>query len=280
MQGLPLRGKAASTAPPMQQGCARTHQPEAPAVHAHHPGATPAAHTLAAHAPPLQVRDVCVCDLGLLTSSRDKTVKLWVEDGGCFTLMHTLVRAARLSGTANRARDATERCRWRGTSGRGRPSPIWRAPAARRAAGVKLSMRQGRSCGGRSPGPRMASPRQLRQPRGALLPRPLPGRPHQLCGPRHLYPRWHHTRPAQRRDRVGCETARATAGPGAAGQRSALASWRAAVGNGRGRSVQARREATRCSVARRPRLQPAMSATVRLARPTSASLDQAPLTRR
>lgn len=43
-------------------------------------------------APAPQVRDVCACALGVLTSSRDKTVKIWAEDGACFSVLHTLVR--------------------------------------------------------------------------------------------------------------------------------------------------------------------------------------------
>jgi hypothetical protein len=39
-----------------------------------------------------QVRGLGICNLGLLTSSRDKTIKLWAEDGNCFTVVHTLVR--------------------------------------------------------------------------------------------------------------------------------------------------------------------------------------------
>ncbi|KAI8476175.1 MAG: WD40-repeat-containing domain protein [Monoraphidium minutum] len=35
------------------------------------------------------VRGLDVCDLGLLTSSRDKTIKLWAEDGGGFSVLHT-----------------------------------------------------------------------------------------------------------------------------------------------------------------------------------------------
>jgi hypothetical protein len=40
----------------------------------------------------LQVRGVCICDTGLVTSSRDQTVKVWVEsDARCFQLLNTLV---------------------------------------------------------------------------------------------------------------------------------------------------------------------------------------------
>ena len=42
-----------------------------------------------------QVRGLDVCDLGILTSSRDKTAKIWAEDGtGCYSVLHTLVRRA------------------------------------------------------------------------------------------------------------------------------------------------------------------------------------------
>ncbi len=34
-----------------------------------------------------------MCDLGVLTSSRDKTIKLWAEEGKCYSLLHTLVRS-------------------------------------------------------------------------------------------------------------------------------------------------------------------------------------------
>ncbi len=45
----------------------------------------------------LQVRGVAVCPLGILTASRDKTVKLWAEDKGAdghpgYTLTQTMVR--------------------------------------------------------------------------------------------------------------------------------------------------------------------------------------------
>lgn len=49
--------------------------------------------------PHTQVRGVCACDLGIVTSSRDKTAKIWAQDGaaagggaaGCFAPVQTLV---------------------------------------------------------------------------------------------------------------------------------------------------------------------------------------------
>ena len=42
-----------------------------------------------------QVRGLCVCELGLLTSSRDKTAKLWQEQSAnAFTVIKTYVRRA------------------------------------------------------------------------------------------------------------------------------------------------------------------------------------------
>jgi hypothetical protein len=34
------------------------------------------------------------CDLGIVTASRDKTIKLWAEDGTEFMCLHTFVRFA------------------------------------------------------------------------------------------------------------------------------------------------------------------------------------------
>eukprot|EP00983_Pelagomonas_calceolata_P128555 1161522-Pelagomonas_calceolata.AAC.4 len=39
-----------------------------------------------------QVRGVLVCELGIVTASRDKTIKIWVQDGPGFTCIATLVR--------------------------------------------------------------------------------------------------------------------------------------------------------------------------------------------
>lgn len=40
-----------------------------------------------------QVRCLCVADAALITGSRDKTIKVWVEDGPTsFALVSTLVR--------------------------------------------------------------------------------------------------------------------------------------------------------------------------------------------
>ena len=40
-----------------------------------------------------QVRGVAACDLGIVTGSRDKTVRLWVEEGKAYTLLNTMVGA-------------------------------------------------------------------------------------------------------------------------------------------------------------------------------------------
>lgn len=46
--------------------------------------------SLRPHTPALsQVRALCVCDLGLVTASRDRTLKLWKEDAGQYTLHST-----------------------------------------------------------------------------------------------------------------------------------------------------------------------------------------------
>jgi len=45
----------------------------------------------------LQVRAVCVGDIGVITTSRDTTIKVWAEDGPTsYSLVHTLVRDDRL----------------------------------------------------------------------------------------------------------------------------------------------------------------------------------------
>ncbi len=42
----------------------------------------------------LQVRGCLSCELGVVTASRDKTVRVWVEEGPlAYTSLHTLVRA-------------------------------------------------------------------------------------------------------------------------------------------------------------------------------------------
>ena len=41
--------------------------------------------------PMVQVRAVAASDLGVITGSRDKTVRLWVEKNGTFELDTTLV---------------------------------------------------------------------------------------------------------------------------------------------------------------------------------------------
>lgn len=59
--------------------------------------------TAPAPCPHPQVRGVAVCDLGLLTSSRDKTVKLWAQDGKTsFSVLQTMVRGARAPSMARR----------------------------------------------------------------------------------------------------------------------------------------------------------------------------------
>jgi WD40 repeat protein len=39
----------------------------------------------------MQVRALCVCDIGLITASRDKTIKVWKEVEGIFEVESTLV---------------------------------------------------------------------------------------------------------------------------------------------------------------------------------------------
>lgn len=39
----------------------------------------------------LQVRALCVCELGLFTASRDKTIKLWKEVEGHFVVESTFI---------------------------------------------------------------------------------------------------------------------------------------------------------------------------------------------
>jgi WD40 repeat protein len=103
---------------------------------------------------PYQVRGVCVCDLGVLTSSRDKTVKLWVEDGGCFTLMHTLVRA--FGGPAGRGAgegDAAAAGRVRGgaAAAAGPRAARGQAPGVARRRGAPLHAGLGAALARRPP---------------------------------------------------------------------------------------------------------------------------------
>lgn len=57
----------------------------------------------------MQIRVICVCDLGILTGSRDKTIKLWVEgDDGEYTEASMFVSLQGLSeGHGSRLRRMT-----------------------------------------------------------------------------------------------------------------------------------------------------------------------------
>lgn len=84
------RVSSAQTSPTLSNGSV-----DAPFLVLHHPASCSqfAARCTTAAPPPPQVRCVLPCDLGVVTASRDKTVKIWIEEGPqAFKCNTTLVR--------------------------------------------------------------------------------------------------------------------------------------------------------------------------------------------
>jgi hypothetical protein len=78
--GLGDRGEGGHAVPPTPRAAASRHP-------------TTRSDPICAILPTPQVRGIVACELGIVTSSRDKTVKLWVEGGNCYELQSTMVRA-------------------------------------------------------------------------------------------------------------------------------------------------------------------------------------------